>query len=172
MSEKKKEGEQPLVFYYSRERRLATASEEVRRLNDPTSFRRIGLFRSLTANKGLAFLFLAIIMLSATVLVVNYLVPAADAAELKGNSLKLSAFAFEGTTYLALKKIPARKDAYSGAAKVHARLAGTDAFVLSEELVFGAAAEEFKYRIGTTGDRVEVVVEIEGAFAILRAKTQ
>jgi hypothetical protein len=162
--------EEPLVFHYSREERLSSADEAVRELNEARQRRRPGLFRTLTATRPLAFLFLAIIMLSLTALVTNFLVPSPDEAELGGNRFSLSAFRFEGDVYVAVKKTKARRDAYIGPAvlRISASMDGSADF--SAELsITTATSQEFKYRLQAGGDRIAASLEMNGRAVLLKA---
>ncbi len=165
----RKESEEELVFHYSRERRLESASEAVRRLNDPSGYRKPTLFGTLTANRSLAFLFLGIIVLSATALITAYLVPSADQVMFRGNELRLSAFGYEGATYVALKKT-AKKDAYLGPVTLHASSGGAAA---TREFVFGpAAGEEFKFKLDGVGEWVEVALADGERAVVLKTKSK
>lgn len=169
MSGVKKDEE--LVFHYSRESRLASASDSVRGLNEGGPRKKPNLFRTLTANRSLAFLFLAIIMLSLTAIVTSILVPSPEEAEYGGNRLSLSAFRFEETVYVAVRKTAKTNAAYVGPARLHVRASGGDGFDLSADVLFsGAKTQEFKYRIEAQGDQVEVVLEIGDKRLLLRAK--
>jgi hypothetical protein len=116
--EQKRIGHEDVTFYYSRERRLARAPEKVQMLHAGAFTRRPGLFRSLVATKSMAFLLLAILMLSATALVMSYLLNRESNQNMLGNSFTVEAFRFQGSTYVAIKKQAATKDAYSGPLEV------------------------------------------------------
>jgi hypothetical protein len=104
----------PLVFHYSREHRMRRASEAVRKLNADIAWKRPNLFQSLTATKPLALLFLGIIMLGLTATFTVYLLPKDHTAVLEGNSLSVSAFKFQGSTYLSIKKNAGSGARYAG----------------------------------------------------------
>jgi len=97
-----KEGDPPLVFYYSRERRLARLSPELRAFNEGKNIPRGGLIRSLTATKPLRLVFISIMF----VVAISSLLTFRDrgAQVLGGNRLSLSALNYEGTCFLVLKK--------------------------------------------------------------------
>jgi hypothetical protein len=103
-----------LVFYYSRARRLERASPAVRALNEASPERRPGLFKTLTATKGLTFLFISVV-LSVAILYLGVFLRRDRAQALGGNSLSFSALRFEGSSYIVLKKsAPPNKEAYAG----------------------------------------------------------
>jgi hypothetical protein len=108
------------VYHYSRDHRLARASEAVRALNDETPPPRPNLFRTLTATKPLALLFITIIIMVVFVSLVTTLTASAGRGiTLGGNTLTVSALRFQGTTYLAIKKTCKEDDrAYTGAVDV------------------------------------------------------
>ena len=170
MSEKKKKDEE-LVFHYSREQRLSAATDAVRSLNDTSPRKKTNLFRTLTANRSLAFLFLAIIMLSLTAIVTSILVPSPDEADYGGLSLSLSAFRFEGAAYVALKKTAKTSTPYIGPALLSFRFAGDEETSLSTEVLFTPAkSEEFKFKLESTGEgRVEALLEIGDKRLLLAA---
>ncbi|NLJ10588.1 MAG: hypothetical protein GX438_09660 [Treponema sp.] len=116
--EKKRIGNEDVTFYYSRERRLSKAPERVQRLHSGAFGRRPGLFRSLVATKSMAFLFLAILMLSATAMVMSFLLQNDSNQNILGNSFTLKAFRFQGATYVAIQKQACSKDAYTGPLEV------------------------------------------------------
>ena len=177
-----------LVFRYSRQDRLRNAAEDVRALNDPRSRRRPSLFQTLTPNRASAFLLLAIIMLSLTIVVTNLLVPSRDEASLSGSQFKLSAFAYDGDTYATLKKTRGRASGAPGPMLLQARLLvdgeagapgsgngapGVGASLLTENLLFtDKEREEYRFRLAGTAERVEVRLESEDAGRTLIAKIE
>lgn len=64
-----------LPFYYSRARRLERAPLEVQRLMNSSNQGRPSLFKTLTATRSHAFLFLAIVILALTIMFLTYLMP-------------------------------------------------------------------------------------------------
>jgi len=116
--EKKRIGNEEVIFYYSRERRLSKAPERVQMLHSSAFGRRSGIFRSLVATKSLAFLFLAILMLSATAIVMSFLLQRESNQNILGNSFALEAFRFQGSTYVAIKKQAIHKNAYTGSLEI------------------------------------------------------
>jgi hypothetical protein len=165
-----------LVFRYSRQDRLRNAAEDVRALNDPRSRRRPSLFQTLTPNRASAFLLLAIIMLSLTIVVTNLLVPSRDEASLSGNRFKLSAFAYDGDTYVTLKKTRGRASGAPGPMLLQARLLvdgeeGASSFT-DNLLITDKEREEYRFRLTGTAERVEVRLESEDAGRTLIAKIE
>jgi len=177
-----------LVFRYSRQDRLRNAAEEVRALNDPRSRRRPSLFQTLTPNRASAFLLLAIIMLSLTIVVTNLLVPARDEASLSGSRFKLSAFAYGGDTYVSLKKERGRSSGAPGPILLQARLLAADgdekpgigqgatslaASSLTDNLLFSDKdREEYRFRLSGTAGRVEVRLDADAGSRTLVAKVE
>ncbi len=150
---KQDESEDKLVFHYSRARRLEHANDAVRALNNEKSFSKIGLFRSLTANRASAFLLLAIILLCLMIFGITYLMPARDEAEFGANKLKLSSFKYESAVYVALKKTRIRNNAYNGPVQSEIRAFGVKndkepVHAEAKELIFGnELQEEFRFAL-------------------------
>ena len=165
--------ETELVFRYSRDDRLRRASEAVRRLNDPAARKRPSLMKTLVPNRASAFLLLSIFMLAATVVVSRMIVPPPNTAILAGNRLTLTAFRFQGGTYLALKKGRLAEDAYRG--PVDLIIVGSDATSanMARQVVLGeAAAEEFRLSIDGEHERLEVLASAGGGSALLKANSE
>jgi hypothetical protein len=107
--------EKNIVFRYSRERRLANASETVRKLSEEGKKHSFNLLRPLTATKSLTFLFVSIIVLLVLMYIISFFFGVKKEIVLGGNSINVSAFTFEGKTYLTLnKKIQNKNDFYTG----------------------------------------------------------
>jgi hypothetical protein len=103
-----------LVFYYSRERRLANAPKAVQNLYDEKLNKKPNLFRTLTATKPLALLFSSIMLLSAAILVLSVFGRLGDHT-FGGNNISAEAMKFEGTTLIILTKtFKNEKEAYTG----------------------------------------------------------
>lgn len=169
----KKEPNPELVFHYSREERLQKASSAVKRLYDPSYGTRVGLFRSLTANRSLAFLFLAIIMLSATALVTSIFIPSADRAEFAGNEITIEAFSFENALYLTVQKKKLADNARDGVLAFSVKELRPDperGVLLNATAMLGKNDREtFKYRMDASSERIEVLLLFEGRTARLSA---
>lgn len=175
------EEEDKLGFRYSREERLRNATEAVRSLNDGGARRRPSLFKTLVPNRASAFLLLAIIMLSLTILVTNILNPGRNEASLPGTRLRLSAFAYDQDTYVTLRVEGGRGTRPEGPIALGARLLKktgekaaesevstfSQTFVLSKE-----PREELRFRLAGTGDRVDVQVRAAAETRILSAPVQ
>lgn len=175
------ESEDKLVFHYSRARRLEHATEAVRLLNDEKSFKRIGLFRSLTATRASALLFLAIILLCLMIFGITYLMPAQDEAEFGANKLKLSSFRYESSVYVALKKTRIRNNAYNGPVQSEIRAFRSKSdkepiHVETRELVFGnEVQEEFRFALNAPENglkNIEVRLLVGEADAVLHATVE
>jgi hypothetical protein len=108
-----------VIYHYSRDHRLARASEAVRALNDEAPPPRPNLFRTLTATKPLALLFITIIIMVVFISLATLLTASDGGIVLGGNTLTVSALRFQGTTYLKMKKTCKEDDrAYTGAVDV------------------------------------------------------
>lgn len=171
--EKDKRPDEELVFRYSREDRLRRSSDAVRRLNDPASRKRPTLFQTLAPNRASAFLLLGILMLSMTLMVSKFLIPAKNIVEIAGNRLTLTAFRYQGGTYLALKKKTLRDDAYRGPIDISIS-GGEGADVIStRSLVLGPQdAEEFRLSIDGEHRLIQVVASAGASRGILRTEAE
>ncbi len=94
---------------YSREERLKNAPPEVQQLHDSDFIPKRGLIRSLTATKGLKFVFFVIVLLAVLNLGFFLLHGDKDSGSLHKVKVELSTFVFEGTP-LANLKMDANKD--------------------------------------------------------------
>ena len=103
-----------LVFYYSREKRLAKAPPEVRALYEKQPQRRFGMFRSLTDTKPKALLFTTIVVMCLMILFMTYLLPDGAKARIEGNTLAFSAMRYGGSSFVVIKKTAAGTSAYTG----------------------------------------------------------
>ncbi|GHV81884.1 hypothetical protein AGMMS49991_04420 [Spirochaetia bacterium] len=99
-------------FYYSRERRLAHASAQVRELNEAKLVKKGGLVRALTGTKGNTMIFITIILLSVFITIASRTIyKDGGTVTLGENALTISALRFSETTYIEVKK-KAQGDSY------------------------------------------------------------
>ena len=110
------------VYYYSREHRLARASPAVREMNRDIPKTSPSLFRSLTSNRAYTLLFVSIIVCAGFGMIFSKVgseqkVPASSIQRISlgGNTLKVSAQRFQGTTYLRITKTVSATGVYTGA---------------------------------------------------------
>jgi hypothetical protein len=151
--------QEDLVFHYSRERRLARASEAVRDLNASAS-RKKGFFGAFRANKSQGFLLIGIVVMSAMIMMVSIFVKG-DTADLGGNRVELSAFRFQGSSYLALKKTASAK-AYTGVVNLAVSPVSDEAAVpvITRTVFFSLTAEEeFRMMLPFESDEILVLAE-------------
>jgi hypothetical protein len=99
-------------FYYSRERRLAHTSAQVRELNEAKLVKKGGLVRALTGTRGNTMIFITIILLSVFITIASRTIyKDSGAVTLGENSLTISARRVSGTAYIEVKK-KAQGDSY------------------------------------------------------------
>jgi hypothetical protein len=111
----KNEDPEKLVFYYSRERRLARAAPAVRELYAEKPKKRLNLLRTLTATRPLAMLFYTIVLMSAFILVMSILGLTDSEYLLGGNKISVAAMKYQGVTIMVLKKNSKdENEAYTG----------------------------------------------------------
>lgn len=168
--DKKRIGTEDVTFYYSRERRLNSAPDPVVKLNSGMFGQRSGFFRSLVATKSLAFLFLAILMLSATAIVMSILLNQEDNRQLLGNSFTVEAFRFQGSTYIAIKKHAQSQDAYTGAldiavSPVIQEKVSENMPIHIQKLVIGVSKdEEYRFSIPFEAEKLVVLLQCKSDF--------
>jgi hypothetical protein len=158
-----------LIYHYSRDHRLARASEAVRALNDETPPPRPNLFRTLTATKPLALLFITIIIMVVFISLVTILTASDRGIALGGNTLTVSALRFQGTTYLKIKKTCKEDDrAYTGAVDVAVSVvwSGTETgeipLVANERIFFSLnPEEEFPFSVPFEAPELRLLVQSE-----------
>jgi hypothetical protein len=161
-----------LVFRYSREDRLKRSSEAVRKLNDPALRKRPSLIQTLVPNRASAFLLLGIFMLASTVVVTRLLVPPRNKADVAGNRLTLTAFRFQGGTYLALKKHVFTEKAYQGPVDVVVTGGDKREAISTRRIVFAPAVEEdFRFAVDGEHEMIEAAVSAGPSRAILKTET-
>jgi hypothetical protein len=156
-----------LVFHYSRERRLANAPKSVQDLYKEPGKKGFGLFRSLTATKPLATLFISIVVLCVMIFAIDKLGLLADS--LGGNKITVSAIKYEGETFLVLTKTyAARKDGkepYTGLVDIAVspvvKNPEEDFPVFNHRIFFSLAAEE-EYRFSVPFTSEELILVLQG----------
>ncbi|WP_029410047.1 hypothetical protein [Treponema pedis] len=88
---------------YKREERLKNASEKVRQLHNPDFIKRKGLIKSLTATRGLKFIFFAIIIFAAVNFTVFFLTADRNKGKIYGIKCELQSFTHNGKALANLK---------------------------------------------------------------------
>ncbi|MDR2020684.1 MAG: hypothetical protein LBQ14_07980 [Treponema sp.] len=154
------------VFYYSRERRLARASAELRALNSESGPPPRGFFRALTANKSQATVFISIVIISVVMALTSFFYSSRGEVLLGGNALAVSALRYQGSTILVIKKeLKDERNPYAGAVDL-----GVSPALSKEELAAGTEAPVFARRIFFTLEKHEeyrVSVPFEGEELLL-----
>jgi hypothetical protein len=173
--------ERDLVFRYSRERRLENASETVKKLNEEGARKySFNLLRPLTSTKPLAFLFVSILVLTAMMYIFSFLFGGKKEVVLGGNTLTVSAFTFEGKTYLTLdKEIKNKNNFYTGSVDLaissddETEEPAEELEIHNERIFFTSDAEEnFKMAIPFEADKLLILVQSEREIQELRVTTE
>jgi hypothetical protein len=157
--------EEDLVFYYSRERRLERASETVRSFNAPKGRTKKGFFGAFAANRSQGFLLISIVVMSAMIMLVSAFVKG-DTANFGGNRVEFSAFRFQGSSYLALKKTaPKNGSPYTGVVNLAVSPAappkgGAAVPVITRTVFFSLEAEE-EFRMMLPFESAEILILAE-----------
>jgi hypothetical protein len=92
----------PGVFHYNRDRRLASAPENVQKAYRDGYTPNKGFIRGLTANAGLRSILFVIVVLCVVIGAVTFLGDAPGAKTVNGVNLSLKAFLYEETVYVTL----------------------------------------------------------------------
>ncbi|GHV86509.1 hypothetical protein AGMMS50230_21170 [Spirochaetia bacterium] len=158
-----------MIFYYSREERLKKASPAVREMNTPSAPYKPNLFRTLTATKPLMFLFISMVTLCVTIVIISRFILSEGTRTLGNNTVTVSAISSGGKSYITVKKVPRRENAYTGAVDVvvspvdtnEARAEGDPVFPLeTRRFYFTLEAEElFRFSAPFTGKKLLVLME-------------
>jgi hypothetical protein len=164
-----------LVFYYSREERLAKAPPEVRALYENQPPRKTGLLSSLTDTKPKALLFTSIVVMCLLILFMTYLMPAAGGgAMLGGNNLRLRATRAEAASFIVLQKKAASEGAYTGIVDVTVYpVPESGGEAIRRQFVWTAAAtEEFRFSVPAGSTEFLVYVQAGGNSAAFTVKPE
>ncbi|MDR2663213.1 MAG: hypothetical protein LBC31_09480 [Treponema sp.] len=153
----------PLVFYYSREKRLERASPAVREMNDSSPPRKPGLFRTLTSTRPLSLLFVSVVTLCAAVILLSRFSGGGGAAVLGNNTVRVSAVTAGEKAYVTVKKNVRNDGAYTGPADTAVSLpvqGETTPPVYVERIYFTLEREEtFRFSVPFTGKKLLVLME-------------
>jgi hypothetical protein len=167
LTEKKTDGEK-LVFYYSREERLARAPKSVQDLYREAPKKKFGFFRVLTATKPLTMLFVSIMIICAFIMVLSILNLSGSRYTLGGNSLSIRAVKFQDETIVVLvKTVPAGKEAYTGLVDIGVSPAapeGSDPadYPVFTHRIFFSLRDEEEYRFSLPFAADELVMALQG----------
>jgi hypothetical protein len=172
--------ERDLVFRYSRERRLENASETVKKLNQESRKYSFNLLRPLTSTKPLAFLFVSILVLVAMMYIFSFLFGGKNEVVFGGNTVNVSAFTFEGKTYLTLnKEIKNKHNFYTGTVDLAISSADkTEALpedipVHTARIFFTSESkEDFKMAIPFEAERLLILIQSEKEIQKLNVITE
>ncbi|MDR2553431.1 MAG: hypothetical protein LBD31_09750 [Treponema sp.] len=163
-------------FYYSRERRLQRASPAVRDLYEGGPVPKPGLFRTLTATKSRAFLFLSIVTLC-IMLVIMSRFTGGGGILLGNNTLRFSARSSGGNSYLTLEKTALDGTAYTGAVDLGVFLPEESGKIPEDPLSMPAESrriyftleknEVFRFAVPFTGKKLLILAEVKEERALV-----
>jgi hypothetical protein len=165
----KKSRDDEMVFYYSRERRLANAPPNVRDLYSDTPKRKFGFFRSLTATKPLATVFFTILILCAAIFIISIFDLVGTGYVLDGNLVQAEAVKFQGETIVVLTKtVRDPEGAYTGPVDIGAAPAipdgenAEDYPVYTHRIFFTLnAEEEYRFSLPFDAEKVLLILQSE-----------
>ncbi len=130
--------------HYSRERRLAGASPEVRWLSRQYGAKRPGILGSLLATGPLRFMFFTLLLFMAAGALLSFLSGREDSGVLGGSLYKVAAFRFGDSAYITVTRTARNEAAYQGPLRLAAYLDGRPA--ASGDFSAGASSKE-EYRL-------------------------
>jgi hypothetical protein len=168
---------QEIVFHYSREHRLARASEAVRALNKPGPAMRGGLVRVFFATRAGTMLFITIVILCVFVLFVYYTRDRPN-PEIGGNRVLISALRYSDKTYVEIKKKARGNDCYTGAVDLALSIpqklmeGETEAPIASRRIFFTLDEdEEFRFSLPFDAPELILLMQAGGEIRTFRVKT-
>jgi hypothetical protein len=143
------EGEEPLRFYYSRERRLASAPKIVQDYYSGKNKAPKGLIKVLVATPAKRMLFFSIIALCVVITFLSRTLPSASEATVAGIPAELSAFSFEDTVYISVRLGAANAPAQTVTAQIFAFNADNQLFETQVlEKNYGGYEEFMRTKVG------------------------
>jgi hypothetical protein len=155
---------QEIVFYYSRERRLARASDAVKAINEPGPPMKGGVIRVLFATRAGAPLFFTIVILCVFTFFIWYTRARSD-LKIGGNQISISALRHSGATYVELGKKAPEDGCYTGAVDLALSIpqklmgAGMAAPIVNRRIFFTLEGRE-EFRFSLPFDAPELVLLI------------
>jgi hypothetical protein len=175
LSEKKQENDK-LIFYYSRERRLAKAQEAVRDLYKGEKKPKFSLFLPLLNGKGRAMLFGSILLICVALLLITIFDPAGS-HELSGNRVSVQALRYDGTVIVVLKKNAQKKNPYTGTVEIGASPAALEeaagAPIFYHRVFFSSeSAEEYRFSLPFEADSLVMVLQTEKDSISMKLKVE
>jgi len=150
-----------MTFYYSREKRLEKAPQAVKDLNKPSPPWKPNLFKTLTASKPLAFLFISIITLCAMVIIFSQIINTGRSYVLGNNTVLISVISAGEKSYITVKKTRKNDNAYTGPVDLAVSLPG-ESPIQAERIYFTLEEEEiFRLSAPFTGSKILVLMEVK-----------
>jgi hypothetical protein len=164
------QGEEEMVFRYSREKRLSKAPKSVQDLFSENPRPRFNLLGPPAGRKSRAVMLGSILLLCVVILMMSIFGFLDRGYAFGGGRLTVEALRFEGTTIVSLKKTRIKnRNAYTGAVDIGVSPAlkpGTEAregdYPVFFQRVFFTAADEEEYRFAAPFDSEELVLVFRG----------
>ncbi|GHV52637.1 hypothetical protein AGMMS49579_10240 [Spirochaetia bacterium] len=162
--------EEEMVFYYSRERRLAKAPQAVRDLYKETPPVKFSLLRPLISTKPKARMFVFILVISVISIITSIWYHAGDSAggSLGGNTVSAAALRYEGTTVIVLKKkVQDKNSPYTGTVDIAVspilkKGEAPDSLPVEPYRISFTQKEEEEYRFALPFEDEELLLYIQG----------
>jgi hypothetical protein len=168
---------QEVVFYYSRERRLARASRAVRAINEPGPAMKGGMLRVLFATRAGTLLFITIVVLCVFILFLYY---TRGRPELKigGNRVSISALRYAGKTYVEIKKKALENNYYTGTVELALSIpqklmeGETEAPIANQRIFFTLEEdEEFRFSLPFSAPELILLMQAGNEIRTFRVET-
>ena len=153
-----------VTFYYSREERLKRAPRAVQDLNNNSAPQKKGLFRTLTATKPLAFLFISMITICAAVVILSRFLNVEGVRVLGNNTIVVSVIGSGENSYVTVKKTVRKGDSqggvYAGPVDIAVSIPEEGNPIHVERLYFGPEEEEiFRFVVPFRGKKLIILME-------------
>ncbi|MDR0376230.1 MAG: hypothetical protein LBH70_00365 [Spirochaetaceae bacterium] len=180
------EPDRDIVFHYSRERRLARASQTVRDLYDTSPASRPTLYKAFTGGtRAGAVLLITIVMVSFILLFLSRDAGERGGASLAGNAVAVSALGFpardgkDAAAYLTVIKKTTSERAYTGPVDVavsvyqHEGGVGEEPPIAAQRIFFTLEPEEdFRFSVPFTGPELILIFRAGEELASFRVKPE
>ncbi len=152
-----------VVFYYNRERRLERANADARFAMDRHGAKRPGLLRALTATRGLATLFFAMLFMIVAVFVVGLIQGTKNEGSVAGNAVTATAMWFEGHVYVTVKRSSSWLDRFKHVKPAMLEIRTGDGLTYATGIMQVAEDDtRLRFQAETRPPRIAVIASVPG----------
>ncbi|MDR0443116.1 MAG: hypothetical protein LBH44_06905 [Treponema sp.] len=170
--------DEPLHFYYNRERRLANAPQAVRDLYVVQKHNRFNLLKPLISSKPKAMLFFTIIISFVAIFVLSIMGYFDNSWSLDGNKLEIKGIKYEEMVIMLVKKsVQKNRQGYTGAVDIAVSPAASTLITAGNEdspvfyhRIFFSAQQQEEYRFAIPFDSSELALVLQTEKSTLKIK--